>query len=139
MPFPRGNFPRSQDGNVIRVVVLAAIRPEGEEHRSDDIGAPPATALPRIARYTMARGDTRLVTEMMALGVEPMVVAVTTVRSGRAVHADGGWTDFDRHTVAVVRNYAGSGKDVGRLFPRRVEPTGVGSELPTLGTRVPSE
>ena len=64
-----------QDGTVIRVAVLAVIRPEG--HRSDDIGAPLPRQFREIARYTMARGATRLVTEMMALGVEPMTVAIT--------------------------------------------------------------
>ena len=69
-----------QDRDAIRVVVLAAIRPESGERRSDDVGTPQPRQFREIARYTMARGDTRLVTEMMALGVEPMTVAVTTVR-----------------------------------------------------------
>ena len=66
-----------QDGEAIRVVVLAALRAEGEQHRSGDVGTPQPPQLREIARYTMARGDTRLVTEMMALGVEPMTVAVS--------------------------------------------------------------
>jgi hypothetical protein len=69
-----------QDGQAIRVVVLAAIRPEGEQDRSADLDAPQPRRFREIARYTMAPGDTRLVTEMAALGAEPMTVAV---RRGR--------------------------------------------------------
>jgi hypothetical protein len=68
------------DGRAVRVVVLAAIRPEGEENRSADLETAQPRQFREIARYTMAPGDTRLVTEMMALGAEPMTVAVNRGR-----------------------------------------------------------
>ena len=69
-----------QEGDAIRVVVLAALPPEGKENRfypfSTGADMMNTMRFREFARYAMAAGETRTVSEMKALGVEPMILQV---------------------------------------------------------------
>jgi hypothetical protein len=69
-----------KEGDAIRVVVLAALPPEGKENRFYPFSTGPemmnTMRFREFARYAMAAGETRSVSEMKALGVEPMILQV---------------------------------------------------------------
>ena len=66
------------DGDGVRVVLLAAVPPEGKESRFYEVtrgdSFPSMFQFSEIGRYTMVHGDKRHLDEMKAVGVEPMIL-----------------------------------------------------------------
>jgi TonB family protein len=78
-----------RENDTIRVLVLAALPPEGAENKYYDLKAvsgEDTLALVNsfryreIARYDMAIGEVRTVVEMKALGLQPLIVDLTNER-----------------------------------------------------------